>query len=139
MKDIRIDDSGDFRCWKCGGRNFTEKRTLRSKAAVGVGALLTKKKLKCQSCGEYNDVGNAKPYAGPKSKRAAKKAGVVDESAPQPAAAADGDPEAVIPGPQSTPADELQKYADLLDRELISREEFDARKAELFPPIEPAD
>lgn len=62
MKDVRIDQDGELRCWKCGARGFTEKRTARSKVLVGVGALATKKKLKCQSCGEYNDVGNAKPY-----------------------------------------------------------------------------
>lgn len=40
---------------------------------VGVGALLTKKKFKCQACGEYNDAGNAKPYKGPASKRLGRK------------------------------------------------------------------
>jgi hypothetical protein len=42
---------------------------------VGVGTMVTKKKLKCLSCGEFNDVGNAKTYTGPASKRAAKKSG----------------------------------------------------------------
>lgn len=42
------------------------KRTFRSKLVVGVGALLTKKKMKCQACGEFNDAGNAKPYKGPR-------------------------------------------------------------------------
>ena len=74
MKDIRIDDQGRQRCWNCGGLTFDHKRTARSKAMT-VGALATKKKLKCQSCGEYNDVGNAKRYRGPVSKRAAIKAG----------------------------------------------------------------
>ncbi len=68
MQDIRIDAEGNHRCWKCGGMNFTEKRTLRSKAAVGVGALLTHKKLKCQDCGEYNDTGSAKPFVAPEDK-----------------------------------------------------------------------
>ena len=58
MQDIRIDAEGNHHCWKCGGTNFTEKRTLRSKAAVGVGALLTKKKLKCQDCGAVLRDGN---------------------------------------------------------------------------------
>ena len=62
MQDIRIDDEGNFRCWKCGGKNFDSKRTFAAKAAIGVGALLTHKKLKCQTCGEYNDTGNAKPF-----------------------------------------------------------------------------
>jgi hypothetical protein len=68
MQDIRIDAEGNHHCWKCGGTNFTEKRTLRSKAAVGVGALLTKKKLKCQDCGEYNDTGSAKPFVAQEDK-----------------------------------------------------------------------
>jgi hypothetical protein len=38
-------------------------------ATVAVGALLTKKKLKCQTCGEYNDAGSAKPYDGPASRK----------------------------------------------------------------------
>jgi hypothetical protein len=36
---------------------------------VGVGAMLTKNKLKCQTCGEYNDTGNAKPSSGPESRK----------------------------------------------------------------------
>lgn len=70
MKDVRIDKDDNLRCWNCGAKDsFTEKRTLRSKALVGVGALLTKKKLKCQICGEYNDTGSAKPYDGPASRK----------------------------------------------------------------------
>ena len=38
MKNIRIDDNGVPRCWNCGSKGLTEKRTLRSKAMVGVGA-----------------------------------------------------------------------------------------------------
>ncbi len=69
MKNVRIDENGELRCWNCGGRSFTEKRTMRSKVIVGVGALLTKKKLKCQICGEYNDAGNAQPFTGPESRK----------------------------------------------------------------------
>lgn len=65
MKNVRIDGDGELRCWNCGGKGLLAKRTLRSKLAVGVGALLTKKKLKCQTCGEYNDTGNAQPFTGP--------------------------------------------------------------------------
>jgi hypothetical protein len=68
MEDVRIDSEGNHRCWKCGGKNFTEKRTARSKMAVGVGALMTHKKLKCQDCGEYNDTGNAKPFVEPEDR-----------------------------------------------------------------------
>ena len=69
MKNIRIDSGGLPRCWNCGSKGFTEKRTLRSKALVGVGALLTKKKMKCQRCGEYNDTGNGQPYDGPAGRK----------------------------------------------------------------------
>ncbi|MGI8938027.1 MAG: DUF2510 domain-containing protein [Iamia sp.] len=69
MKDIRVDAEGEFRCWNCGNKGLLEKRTFRSKMLVGVGSMLTKKKLKCETCGEYNDTGNAKPYDGPASKK----------------------------------------------------------------------
>lgn len=66
MQDVRIDDDGNMRCWNCGGKNFRQKRTFRSKVLGGfILSLLTKKKLKCLHCGEYNDVGSAKPYDGP--------------------------------------------------------------------------
>ena len=77
MKNIRIDNDGEFRCHNCGQKNFLTKRTARSKvigaATLGVAAvpavMMTKKKLKCQTCGEYNDTGNAKPYNGPASRK----------------------------------------------------------------------
>jgi ribosomal protein S27AE len=66
MKDVRVDEEGrNLHCWKCGGTNFEQRRTFRSKAVLGVGALLTKKKLKCQNCGEYNDTGSARPSTVP--------------------------------------------------------------------------
>ena len=73
MKDVRIDSDGQLRCYNCGQSSFIEKRTLRAKtlgvAAVGIGALLTHKKLKCRVCGEYNQTGNAKPFTGPEGKK----------------------------------------------------------------------
>lgn len=69
MKNVRVDAEGEFRCWNCGNKGLIAKRTLRSKALVGVGALLTKKKLKCQTCGVYNDVGNAKPFVAPEGRK----------------------------------------------------------------------
>lgn len=73
MKDIRVDEDGELRCWNCGGKSFTEKRTARSKVVGAplliVAPLVTKKKLKCHLCGEYNDVGNAKPYEGPAGRK----------------------------------------------------------------------
>jgi hypothetical protein len=62
MNDVRIDEAGSLRCWNCGSNGFDSKRTTRSKMLVGVGALVTQKKLKCQSCGEYNQTGNAQPF-----------------------------------------------------------------------------
>lgn len=69
MKDIRVDADGEFRCWNCGNKGLLAKRTFRSKLLIGVGALLTKKKLKCQTCGEFNDTGNAKPFTGPEDRK----------------------------------------------------------------------
>lgn len=86
MKDVRIDSTGQPRCWHCGSAGFTSKRTARAKVLTGFGALVTKKKLKCQACGEYNDTGNAKPYTGPESARLGKKFGtftnIVGEAPP---------------------------------------------------------
>ena len=69
MQDIRIDSNGDLRCWNCGGKNFLGKRTGRAHiigfATLGVGALATKKKLKCQVCNQYNQVGKAKEFNDP--------------------------------------------------------------------------
>lgn len=67
MRNVRVDEHGNLVCWKCGTGNLLPKRTTRSKVIVGVGALATKKKLKCLACGEYNDTGNAKPTASAKA------------------------------------------------------------------------
>lgn len=76
MEDIRVDEDGVFRCWNCGGRNFTEKRTGRAKVFGGTAGVLTfgvagaavpllaKKRLRCQSCNKYSATGNAKPWTG---------------------------------------------------------------------------
>ena len=69
MKNIRIDSNGELRCWNCGSKGLLAKRTARSKVAFGVGALASNKKLKCQSCGEYNDTGTAQPFTGPASRK----------------------------------------------------------------------
>ena len=74
MKSVRVDTTGELRCWNYGGASFREKRTVRSKVTV-VGAVATKKKMKCHLCYEYNDVGSARPYKGPASKRRGKKFG----------------------------------------------------------------
>jgi len=96
---------------------------------VGIGALLTKKKLKCTLCGEYNDTGTAKPWTGPDSKRAAKKFGTDELDAPAPKVAA---PTAA---PAATPslADELGKLAALRDSGALTEDEFAAQKARLLP------
>lgn len=93
MQDIRVDEDGNQRCWKCGGKNFTQKRTFRAKAigvpTVVVGALATKKKLQCQSFGEYNDVGNAKPWDGLKDEGLAQWSGTWRDNSGSKAALAD--------------------------------------------------
>lgn len=75
MRNVQVDENGELQCWNCGARAFTHKRTFRSKA-LGVTAapltgglslaapLGTKKKLKCQSCGKYNDVDTADKVPG---------------------------------------------------------------------------
>jgi hypothetical protein len=107
MKDVRIDTTGQLRCWNCGSVGFKSKRTLRSKMLVGVGTLVTKKKLKCEACGEYNDTGGAKPYKGPASQRLGKKYGTLvnmhGASAPDRTVALDDEGEPIAP-PVSTPA-----------------------------------
>ncbi|AZV00668.1 hypothetical protein SEA_ENALISNAILO_17 [Gordonia phage EnalisNailo] len=81
MQDVQVDSDGAFRCWNCGGKNLSAKRTRRAKVtgtaagAAGVlvtggvgavaalgGTLATKKKLYCQACGAYNKMGNAQPF-----------------------------------------------------------------------------
>ena len=69
MKNVCMDTDGELRCYNCGSKGFTEKRTFRAKYLAGPLAVMTKKKLKCQICGEFNDTGNADPYTGPKSKK----------------------------------------------------------------------
>lgn len=113
MKDVRMDGNGDLRCWNCGSKGFKSKRTLRSKALVGVGALITKKKLKCETCGEYNDTGNAKPYNGPEARKYRKMYEAEQASAP-------------APGQSSI--DELAKLVEMHDAGTISDDEFEAAK-----------
>lgn len=66
MKDIQVDENGDLRCAECGGKHFQDRRTTRAHVigwtTVGVGALATRKKLRCKLCGAYNKQGNAQPY-----------------------------------------------------------------------------
>ncbi len=62
MRNVQVDGSGELHCWNCGASAFTQKRTFRSKALVGVGAFATRKKLQCQVCHKYNDVGTADRY-----------------------------------------------------------------------------
>jgi hypothetical protein len=111
MRDVKIDSDGNLRCWNCGGKGFNSKRTLRSKALVGVGALATHKKLKCQVCGEYNQTGHAQPYNGPASRkyrkleqRAQKGQAAAAPAPPQPPPPA-GPPEGWYPDPQGQAAE----------------------------------
>lgn len=97
--------------------------TLRSKALVGVGALLTKKKLKCQVCGEYNDTGSAKPWTGPESKKYRADYDAEVKAVKQNPAPSE---------PTASTADEVRKLSDLLEQGLITREQFDAQRDRLL-------
>ena len=112
-----------MRCWNCGARGITEKRTFRSKATFGVGALLTKKKLKCQRCGEYNDAGNGKPYKGPAKRKYRRE--YEDEMKQRGLDAAPEQPELSV-------AQEIALLADLRDRGALSDAEFETEKAKLL-------
>jgi hypothetical protein len=137
VKDVRLDQDGELRCWNCGAKGFTEKRTFRSKAMVGVGALVTKKKLKCQVCGEYDDTGNAKPYDGPASRKyrkqyeaemAARAARTTPVTAPSPM------PPPAAVAEQSASGDKLAKLERLValrQTGTLSDEEFAALKADI--------
>jgi hypothetical protein len=53
MRNINFDTDGTPRCYNCGSKGFTEKRTVRSKVmGLGVGSMVTKKEMKCQRCGK---------------------------------------------------------------------------------------
>lgn len=123
MKDVRIDQDGEPRCWNCGAKAMEAKRTFRSKVLVGVGALLTHKKLKCQRCGEYNDTGNGKPYQGPAKRRYRKE--YVQEMKTRGVAPAPERPEVTV-------AEELVVLAGLRDRGVLTPAEFDVQKARLL-------
>lgn len=56
LSEVGKDDDGTLRCPKCGGQQFTAKRSKKGKiigvATVGVGALLApKSQVKCVTCG----------------------------------------------------------------------------------------
>ena len=125
MKDVRIDQDGELRCWNWGYKSFLEKRTARSKVLVGVGALMTKKKLKCQVCGEYNDTGNAKPYDGPASRKYRKQHeadGSSQTSTPR------------VPTPDygTDKLAQLERLASLAASGALSDEEYAAMKTEVL-------
>lgn len=64
MKSTWVDDEGNVRCPKCGGKQFTSKRTGKAKwagaLAMGVGMAVMPKRLKCQGCGENLKTGSAR-------------------------------------------------------------------------------
>jgi DNA-directed RNA polymerase subunit RPC12/RpoP len=122
MKDVRIDQAQELRCWNCGSKQFTEQRTLRSKVAFGVGALLTKRKLKCVICGEYNDTGSAKPYNGPESRKYRK-------AYEAELAAAKASP---APPAAKSAAEQIRELGDLLEQGLITQEQFEEQRDRLL-------
>ena len=125
MKNVCVDNAGELRCYNCGSKGFTEKRTMRAKMLVGVGALLTKKKLKCQVCGEYNDSGNADPYTGPASKKYRKmyEQELAAASNPSVNSAQEG---------QLSPVEQLSKLVDLLSQGVITQEQFDKQRDQIL-------
>lgn len=48
MKSTVVDSAGVVRCPVCGASDFSDKRTIKGKIAVGV---LAPKRLKCRGCG----------------------------------------------------------------------------------------
>lgn len=95
---------------------------MRSKVTFGVGALLTKKKMKCQRCGEYNDTGSGKPYEGPASRKY-RKEWTAEQQHREPAQ----------PGAPRLAGDdvaaELARLAGLHEEGVLTDEEFAAAKA----------
>jgi hypothetical protein len=126
MKNVCVDSSGELRCYNCGSKGFTEKRTMRAKLLVGVGAMLTKKKLKCQVCGEYNDSGSADPYTGP----AAKKYRKMYES--ELAAASSSQISETSGSGQLTVVEQLSKLVDLLSQGAITQAQFDQQRDQIL-------
>jgi hypothetical protein len=63
MRVIGVDKHGNQHCWKCGGQGFTIERTTGVKVVLGIHANVTSPKLRCVSCGEFNEVGSATEYA----------------------------------------------------------------------------
>lgn len=113
---------------------------------VGVGALLTKKKLKCQVCGEYNDTGNAEPYEGPASRKYRKQYEAETAVSP-PAPPPPSSPASIAPPPPPSLVDDrllrLERLASLHASGALSDEEFASVKAELIAstssPDEPGE
>jgi len=126
MRDVQIDKEQNLRCWKCGGKSFSERRTTRSKVLVGVGSLVTNKKLKCRTCGEYNLMGNAKPFTGPGSS--------TDHSKNEgESGGKDLQRSALSIAPQQISfADELFKLVALRDAGALSEDEFAVQKNSLL-------
>lgn len=143
MQDVRIDDQGRQRCFNCGGFNFTQQRTTRSKVAFGIGALLANQKLRCVRCGEYNDTGSGKPYSGPAGRKYR-----TEWLSEQSASFVTSPPHEVAPTEPPTPsataftpsekaplvgiADELSKLANLRDSGVLTEEEFVLEKTKLL-------
>ena len=125
VKDIQIDEDGNLRCASCGGKNFHGRRTTRAHAVgfvtLGAGALLSKKKLRCQQCSTYNQTGNAQPYERPDEGPVSK------YNWPGPVSKKNGE--------QTDPSDKVARLKDLTelrDAGAINEAEFAALKAEIL-------
>jgi len=124
MKSTYVDENGDVRCPVCGARNsFTVKRTGKAKWAagltVGVGALVTPKRLKCNGCGA-----NLK-RAGADAPRTPPRSTGFESEAPQ--------TKPNEPGiPPTTPVAELVQLAELHAQGALTDDEFAAAKARML-------
>lgn len=64
MKNVRIDENSEMRCWNCGGEGFTEKRTARSKTAVGVGSWPLRRSSNARPAGSTRTLTTLSPSQG---------------------------------------------------------------------------
>jgi hypothetical protein len=139
MRNILIDENQIHRCWNCGGKDFKEQRTTANKLLWGTRGGPTKgrpgsdRKLRCQTCGQYSDVGRiTQRYQGPADPKflAAYKKELADRQGAQQA------PSPVVSVmPASSVADELKKLADLRDAEILTEDEFAVQKASILKTL----
>lgn len=136
LKNVLIDEDMVHRCWNCGGKNFKEQRTAANKLLWGArggptkGGPGTDRKLRCLTCGQYNDIGRiTQRYQGPADPKyvEAYKKEVANKQRAQQAPV----PVVAVPSAPSI-ADELKKLAELRDSGILTEEEFASQKAAIL-------